>query len=253
MIRKKLVIGILLLFAMFMIVGCGDSPTDADAKDHEFTGFQTEKVETGLLDSISAMVSDNDLDFSSLVYYANDDNSIEIGDFAMVEGVIPGDSYSTDDVDVWTDSEGLVSIEDMEIEEESGDSVLTFDIAGKRTGNETIYVQLKGSDYYHYFALDIIEPVDTSSEEAYSENSDSDRTYDADSFEAYEAPESAESTSRSALDTSSSDDRIVYRTETGEKYHSYGCSYLSRSCIEITLSEALARGLEPCSRCHPGY
>lgn len=52
---------------------------------------------------------------------------------------------------------------------------------------------------------------------------------------------------------SSSDngDTIVYRTQTGECYHRYGCSYLRRSCFEITLREAVENGLRPCSRCSP--
>lgn len=45
-------------------------------------------------------------------------------------------------------------------------------------------------------------------------------------------------------------ERIVYRTKSGKKYHRAGCSYL-KSCIEVTLSEALSRGLSPCSRCNP--
>ena len=43
----------------------------------------------------------------------------------------------------------------------------------------------------------------------------------------------------------------VYRTRTGDKYHVAGCKYLKNSAIRLTLSEALARGLEPCSYCHP--
>lgn len=43
----------------------------------------------------------------------------------------------------------------------------------------------------------------------------------------------------------------VYITRTGTKYHSAGCSYLKSSSIEITLDEAKADGLTPCSRCNP--
>ena len=43
----------------------------------------------------------------------------------------------------------------------------------------------------------------------------------------------------------------VYITDTGEKYHSGGCSYLKKSKIEISLDEAKSRGYTPCSRCHP--
>lgn len=43
----------------------------------------------------------------------------------------------------------------------------------------------------------------------------------------------------------------VYITKTGAKYHSSGCSYLSKSCIPINLSDAKSNGYTPCSRCHP--
>lgn len=43
----------------------------------------------------------------------------------------------------------------------------------------------------------------------------------------------------------------VYITNTGEKYHSDGCQYLSKSKIPISLSDAKARGYTPCSRCGP--
>lgn len=43
----------------------------------------------------------------------------------------------------------------------------------------------------------------------------------------------------------------VYTTKTGTKYHVDGCSYLSKSKIQISLSDAKAQGLTPCSKCHP--
>ena len=43
--------------------------------------------------------------------------------------------------------------------------------------------------------------------------------------------------------------QTVYITNTGSKYHSDGCRYLSRSCIPISLSEAKSEGYEPCSVC----
>ena len=49
----------------------------------------------------------------------------------------------------------------------------------------------------------------------------------------------------------SSYDPTVYTTNTGSKYHSAGCQYLSKSCIPIKLSAAKASGLTPCSRCSP--
>jgi len=52
-------------------------------------------------------------------------------------------------------------------------------------------------------------------------------------------------------DNNSSGGKIVYITETGEKYHKIGCQYLKKSKIEITLEEAKANGYTPCSKCHP--
>ena len=42
---------------------------------------------------------------------------------------------------------------------------------------------------------------------------------------------------------------VVYITNTGSKYHRYGCQYLRYSCIPISLSSALARGYSACSVC----
>lgn len=44
---------------------------------------------------------------------------------------------------------------------------------------------------------------------------------------------------------------IVHRTTKGKKYHRAGCSYLRKSDIEVSRSEAENDGLEPCSRCDP--
>lgn len=43
----------------------------------------------------------------------------------------------------------------------------------------------------------------------------------------------------------------VYRTKSGTKYHRGGCSYLRGGAIPISLNDARARGLGPCSRCSP--
>ena len=43
----------------------------------------------------------------------------------------------------------------------------------------------------------------------------------------------------------------VYITKTGSKYHSDGCQYLRKSRIAISLDSALAKGYDPCSKCHP--
>ncbi|WP_425755135.1 hypothetical protein ACPW7J_09695 [Ihubacter sp. rT4E-8] len=41
----------------------------------------------------------------------------------------------------------------------------------------------------------------------------------------------------------------VYITDTGSKYHQYGCRYLSQSCHEISLSDAKSQGYDACSVC----
>jgi len=46
------------------------------------------------------------------------------------------------------------------------------------------------------------------------------------------------------------EDATVYVTKTGSKYHSAGCSYLSRSSIEMKLAQVGTR-YTPCSRCNP--
>jgi len=59
-----------------------------------------------------------------------------------------------------------------------------------------------------------------------------------------------ENTDKSNNETTDNKETIVYRTKNGSKYHVAGCRYLSKSKIEITLSEA-KKTLEPCSVCHP--
>lgn len=43
----------------------------------------------------------------------------------------------------------------------------------------------------------------------------------------------------------------VYITNTGEKYHRYGCRYLRKSCISISKSSAISRGYSACKICKP--
>ena len=49
----------------------------------------------------------------------------------------------------------------------------------------------------------------------------------------------------------SAEDPIVYITKTGAKYHTATCSYLRKSKIPISLSDAIRQGYTPCSRCNP--
>lgn len=43
----------------------------------------------------------------------------------------------------------------------------------------------------------------------------------------------------------------VYVTNSGAKYHRWGCQYLWNSSIPVSLQSALASGYTPCSRCNP--
>ena len=45
-------------------------------------------------------------------------------------------------------------------------------------------------------------------------------------------------------------DVTVFVTNTGERYHRYGCSYL-KSSRAISLADAVEKGYTPCSRCDP--
>ena len=45
-------------------------------------------------------------------------------------------------------------------------------------------------------------------------------------------------------------DQMVYITDTGIKYHKYGCRYLSESGYAVTLNYAVRCGYKPCSICH---
>ena len=44
----------------------------------------------------------------------------------------------------------------------------------------------------------------------------------------------------------------VYLTKTGEKYHKEDCTFLAKSKIAISLSQAKRRGFAPCKICRPG-
>jgi len=51
--------------------------------------------------------------------------------------------------------------------------------------------------------------------------------------------------------TSISDDRTVYITKTGSKYHSQGCDYLDTRPYSTTVSNAEHAGFSPCKVCNP--
>ena len=50
---------------------------------------------------------------------------------------------------------------------------------------------------------------------------------------------------------SSKSSTSVYITNTGTKYHMADCPHLKKSKIEISIEDAKAKKLEPCSTCNP--
>ncbi len=60
------------------------------------------------------------------------------------------------------------------------------------------------------------------------------------------------STSSSTVTTTAqnTNSAIVYVTNTGKKYHKSSCSYLKKSKIQMTLSEAQSQGYTACSKCY---
>ena len=62
----------------------------------------------------------------------------------------------------------------------------------------------------------------------------------------YEYVDSYEMPTETATEETS---QIVCVTRTGSKYHSAGCQYLKKSCIEKDLSVAESQGYTPCSKC----
>jgi len=64
----------------------------------------------------------------------------------------------------------------------------------------------------------------------------------------YQQPTYTQPQTQSQQSTSSD---TVYITNTGKKYHRAGCRYLAKSQIPISLSDAKARGYQPCSVCRP--
>lgn len=65
------------------------------------------------------------------------------------------------------------------------------------------------------------------------------------------AQEAAQAQAQAEVAQSQNIGDVVYITKTGEKYHRAGCSSLRKSCIEISRSDAIARGYEPCKKCNP--
>jgi len=60
----------------------------------------------------------------------------------------------------------------------------------------------------------------------------------------------ASSSNKVTTTAQNTNSRIVYITNTGKKYHRAGCSYLKKSKIETTMSNAVSSGYTPCSKCY---
>ena len=59
-------------------------------------------------------------------------------------------------------------------------------------------------------------------------------------------------TGESSNSQNQTNDRTVYVTNTGDRYHSAGCSSLRKSKIPMSISDAQAQGYTPCGNCNPG-
>lgn len=64
-----------------------------------------------------------------------------------------------------------------------------------------------------------------------------------------EEADSKEESTFSTAESEESQQETYYVTSSGKKYHKSTCSYLSKSRISISLSDAKAKGYSPCSRC----
>jgi peptidoglycan hydrolase CwlO-like protein len=64
------------------------------------------------------------------------------------------------------------------------------------------------------------------------------------------AEASADESYTEVSNTNVNESEYVYVTRTGSKYHQIWCSYLSNSCLSMTLDDALSAGYDACSRCY---
>jgi hypothetical protein len=70
-------------------------------------------------------------------------------------------------------------------------------------------------------------------------------------LDVFEDTTAVEESQQEEVQAQENKEKIVYITKTGEKYHSDGCRYLSKSQIEINLDDAISKGYSPCSKCSP--
>lgn len=75
----------------------------------------------------------------------------------------------------------------------------------------------------------------------------------SDSWQAGEATGGASESEEESMESDNGSDGsvTVHITKSGTKYHVQGCRHLSKSDMEISLTDALERGYEPCSDCNP--
>ena len=82
-------------------------------------------------------------------------------------------------------------------------------------------------------------------------NAVSDKSYEGVQSIKYESKDDTEIDADPEVDESIECEDPVYITVTGEKYHRSNCSYLKKSKIEKSRSEAIEAGYTACSRCDP--
>lgn len=126
-----------------------------------------------------------------------------------------------------------------------GPGSYTFVMAG-RTVEETVYAQAESTvefDGTHDQTVSLDVQVDDEATKALADQRAAE--------EAARAQAEAEAQARAQAEApSQTNERTVYITRTGEKYHESWCSSLRKSKIPISLSEAEAQGYEPCKNCH---
>ncbi len=62
-----------------------------------------------------------------------------------------------------------------------------------------------------------------------------------------------ETTEDSIFETTEKMENYVYITNSGSKYHTATCRWVSKSCIKILYDDAKSKGYTPCGTCNPGF
>lgn len=119
--------------------------------------------------------------------------------------------------------------------------------AGYETGQSDKAAELAD---YCYTAADLSRQRDSIYQQAFSAGKDSGYDFGYSAGYAQGKADAKTSSQRSGSSGSSqTQSATVYVTDTGSKYHRYGCQYLRKSCNAISLATAKAFGYTPCSRC----